>query len=101
MNRTNVEHAVYAMLTMLPFGAADEWLAGAAFGAAFFIGREHAQAEAKVRKEGWAKHPYFACLAPKYWSKDAVLDWATPTLACAAVVLSQEILWLKLVQLPN
>lgn len=67
------------------------WLAGACFGAAFFIGREHAQAEAKVRKEGWAKHPEFECFAPRYWSLDAVLDFVFPTVAVLAMAALIEI----------
>jgi hypothetical protein len=83
MNQTNFEHAAYALLMMLFFGLlTGDWWVGAAFGAAFFVGIEHAQAEDKVRKEGWAKHPYFEVfLSSRYWSLDAMLDWIFPTVA--------------------
>ena len=91
LNRTHTEHTLFALLTQVFIGLiAGNWWIGAAFGAAFFIGREHAQAEAKVRKEGWAKRPYFECFAPRYWSLDAVLDFVVPTLAVTATALVME-----------
>lgn len=86
LNITNLEHAGYALLMQAIIGLiTGNWWIGAAFGAAFFIGREHAQAEAKVRKEGWAKYPEFECFAPRYWSADAMLDWIAPTLIVVTV----------------
>lgn len=70
----------------------SDWWAGAAAGAYFFLGREHAQAEAKVRKEGWAKYPYFECFAPRYWSADALLDWVTPAVVVVMVAYFAELL---------
>ena len=91
MNQTNLEHTLFALLMQLVIGLiTGNWWIGAAFGAAFFIGREHAQAEAKVRKEGWAKYPEFECFAPRYWSLDAVLDFVVPTLAVVAMALIME-----------
>ena len=91
MNQTNFEHAGYALLMQAFIGLiTGNWWIGAAFGAAFFIGREHAQAESKVRKEGWAKYPEFECFAPRYWSLDAVLDFVVPTLAVVAIALIVE-----------
>lgn len=87
MNRTNFEHAIYALLMQAAIGLlTGNWLAGACFGAAFFLGREHAQAEARVGN--WAKYPEFECFAPRYWSLDAVLDFAFPTVAVAFVFIS-------------
>lgn len=92
MNRTHLEHTGYALLMQAAIGLlTGNWLAGACFGAAFFIGREHAQAEHKVKKEGWAKHPYFECFAPRYWSLDAVLDFVFPIVAVAFVFVALEI----------
>lgn len=86
MNRTHLEHALYALLMQALLGiATGNWWIGAAAGAFFFLGREHAQAEHKVKKEGLAKYPEFECLAPRYWSVDAVLDWICPM---AAAVLT-------------
>lgn len=91
MNRTHLEHTICALLMQAAIGLiSGNWLAGACFGAAFFIGREHAQAEAKVRKEGWAKYPEFECFAPRYWSLDAVLDFVIPAVAVALVFVAME-----------
>jgi hypothetical protein len=91
MNRTNFEHAAYALAMQLAIGLlTSNWWAGAAFGAAFFIGREHAQAEAKVRKEGWAKHPYFECFAPRYWGVDSLLDFIVPVIFVISVASAAQ-----------
>lgn len=93
MNRTHFEHAVIALVMQAVIGLlTGNWWAGAAAGAYFFLGREHAQAEAKVRKEGWSKHPYFECLAPRYWSADALLDWITPAVVVVMVAYFAELL---------
>lgn len=47
MNKTNFEHAAFALLT-------GDWWAVAAAGAFFFLGREHAQFEFKLVKMGKA-----------------------------------------------
>jgi hypothetical protein len=57
MNRTNFEHAIYALLMQIVIGLlTGNWWTGAAFGAAFcvafFLGREHAQAQAKIGDPG-------------------------------------------------
>jgi len=49
MNQTNFEHAGFAVLMQLAIGLpTGNWWAGACFGIAFFLGREHAQAQAKL-----------------------------------------------------
>lgn len=51
---------------MLPFILLGFPLMGAAFGTAFFIGREHAQAEMRVPPP--QKFPEFRCFTKwKYW----------------------------------
>lgn len=88
MNETNFEHAIFAVLMQIAAGLlTGNWWIGAAAGAFFFLGREHAQAENRVKKEGWAKYPEFECLAPRFWSMDAVLDWVCPAVAVVLVAL--------------
>lgn len=68
-----------------------DWLAGALFGTAFFIGREHAQAErrcinALMETPGEKVFlPELRCISTRYWSADSVLDFVVPLLACAIV----------------
>lgn len=91
MNRTHFEHAGFALAMQIAIGLlTGNWWAGAAFGAAFFVGREHAQAEAKVGN--WAKYPEFECFAPRYWSLDAILDFVVPALAVTATALILEVM---------
>jgi hypothetical protein len=90
MNRTNFEHAAYALLMILPFGLLGEWIAGAAFGAAFFLGREHAQAEYRwIKTFGDGKRsnmPAWGGFDPRVWrgEHDALLDWIVPVVAVVA-----------------
>ena len=92
MNRTSIEHAIYAMLMQAAIGLlTGDWLAGAAFGVAFFAGREHAQAEDRyIAANGGKRYETpvpaeFGALHPKYWSKDSVLDLILPAMACAVI----------------
>jgi hypothetical protein len=82
MNRTHFEHAGYALLMMLPIGLlTGNWWAGAAFGAAFFLGREHAQAQIKYKLGD------FAAFDVRKWSTDAKLDLLFPVVAVVAVAM--------------
>lgn len=82
MNGTNFEHAAYAMLMQAAIGlATGDWWSGAAFGGAFFLGREHAQAQ----------HAYqlgdFSAFDLRRWSIDARLDLLFPAAAVVVVAL--------------
>lgn len=83
LNRTHIEHAAYALLMQAAVAlvVGDLWL-GAAFGAAFFVGREHAQAEARVPPG--TRMPELEALRARYWSVDAMLDWIAPLVAVVA-----------------
>lgn len=82
MNRTNFEHAVYALLMQTAIGlVSGDWLAGACFGIAFFLGREHAQAQ---RAYGLGD---FAAFDMRRWSLDSRLDLIFPAAACAAMLV--------------
>jgi hypothetical protein len=78
MNKTNFEHAGYAVLMQLPFGLLGYWWVGAAFGAAFFLGREHAQQQAKGKGD-------IEAFDVSTWSLDAQLDLLFPIIAVLLV----------------
>jgi hypothetical protein len=92
MNRTNFEHAGYALVMQ---GAlwllTGSLLTGAVLAIGFFFGREHAQAEYKAINTDFngkrADTPWYAGFNPKYWSLDAALDVLFPTAAVLAVFL--------------
>lgn len=95
MNRSNFMHAAQAVFMQAVIGlVTGNWWAGAAFGAAFFIGREHAQAEYRyIEANGGSRYdtpepPEIAALNPRWWSKDAVLDFVFPVIAVVAVAVS-------------
>ena len=84
MNRTHAEHAGYAVLMQAAlFLASGNWWLGAVGGAFFFLGREHAQAEA--RAFGKEKRPEFGAFKRKYWDTDSLLDWIVPAVICIAI----------------
>ena len=84
MNQTNFEHAGYAVLMQVVVGLlTGNWLAGALFGFAFFLGREHAQAQAKI---GYTLKGTFEAFDIRKWSLDAKLDLLFPAIAVLAVL---------------
>jgi len=95
MNRTNFEHAGYALLMQgVVWLLTGNLLAGAMLGVGFFFGREHAQAEYKAINTDFggkrANMPWYAGFKPKYWTLDAVLDVLFPTaVVIAALILSR------------
>lgn len=85
MNRTNWEHLIIALVMQGVIGLlSGNWWAGAAFGAAWFLGREHAQAEYRYIKcnggdrYSTPKLPEIAAFNPNLWSKDSILDFVLP-----------------------
>jgi hypothetical protein len=90
MNRSNFEHAGFALLMQ---GAVwlltGNLLAGALLAIGFFFGREHSQAEYKAINTDFggkrANMPWYAGFKPKYWSTDAKLDTLFPAVFCAMV----------------
>ena len=90
MNQTNFEHAGYALLMQLVIGlVTGDWFAGACFGIAFFVGREHAQAQDKL---GYTFKTTFQAFDVRKWSLDAKLDLLFPAVACVAVWLIATLL---------
>ena len=85
MNQTNFEHAGYAVLMQVVVGLlTGDWLAGALFGFAFFLGREHAQAQDKL---GYTFKTTFEAFDIRKWSLDAKLDLLFPLIAVTVVYL--------------
>jgi hypothetical protein len=86
MNKTNLQHAIFALLIQSTIGfASGDWWAGFAAAVSFFLGREHAQREYKIYKWGqktgrkWWK-------GFTGWSKDAWLDFLSPLVACSIML---------------
>lgn len=97
MNRTSFEHLGCALVMQAVIGLlTGDWWAGAAAGAFFFLGREHAQVEHKyIQANGGRRHhtprmPEFAALDPRHWSRDSVLDFALPVVGVVGVALLLE-----------
>ena len=88
MNRSNFEHAGFALLIQ---GAVwlltGNLLAGTLLAIGFFFGREHSQAEYKAINTDFggkrANMPWYAGFNPKYWTLDAKLDVLFPAVFCA------------------
>jgi hypothetical protein len=85
MDLSPVYHALLALAAQTAIGLlTGNWWAGAAFGAAFYLGREHAQAEYRWIKEfGDGKRsnmPAWGGFDPRVWSNDVAswLDWVLP-----------------------
>ena len=94
MNITHLEHAAIALVMQVVISLlTGNWWIGAAFGAAFFLGREHAQAEERyIESNGGHRYhtpvaPEWAVINLRWWDRDALLDWITPTTAVVAVAL--------------
>ena len=79
----NLEHSAYALLFMTIIGLlTNNWLAGACFGSAFFVGREHAQAEYRVIQKLYngkrANMPWYGGFEPRGWDLKSILDFVLP-----------------------
>lgn len=82
----NLEHSAYALLFMAIIGLlTGNWFAGACFGSAFFLGREHSQAEQRVIKhfyEGKRENmPWCGGFESRGWDRKSVTDFALPIVA--------------------
>ncbi len=97
MNRTNLEHALIAVLIMaglwLVFALlgvpSGQWV-GAAAGIAFFAGREFTQAQrtiAKAQGVTLTDLPWYWALDLRTWSLDAFLDLLFPVVSCLALAI--------------
>lgn len=87
MNKSNFDHAFYAvLLQLLVFFTTGSMLAGACTGVAFFVGREHAQYEYKIGNPSllkpWEGFKFWN------WSTDSILDVVFPVIAVSLVMLA-------------
>ena len=92
MNKTNVEHLVFALLIQfVVWLLTGNALAGAMLAVGFFFGREHAQAEYKAINTDFggkrANMSWYAGFKPKYWTLDAVLDVLFPVAGVLTMLL--------------
>ena len=85
-------HALLAVAAQAVIGLlTGNWWAGAAFGAAFYLGREHAQAEHRWIKAfgngSRSNMPWHGGFDPRVWRGDyaSLADWAVPVLAVVGV----------------
>jgi hypothetical protein len=86
MNTSNFVHAgIAAILAILVYFLSGNWLAGACFGSAIFIGREHAQREYKIGDP--SKLIGYEALDFWRWSLDAKLDLIMPIAAVAFIYI--------------
>lgn len=83
VNRTNFEHAFFAALMQIAIGLVfGNWFAGACFGIAFFLGREHAQYQDTI---GYTIKTSLQAFAVWKWKLDAQLDLLFPVITCLAI----------------
>ena len=99
---TPLEHVGYAVLMQLGALALFGWLnyhaalaAGTASGIAFFLGREHAQAEKRWRKE-WGVRDDLSGFDLRYWDWGSILDLLCPVVACFAVAVLALVIYQKI-----
>jgi hypothetical protein len=86
-DRTPLEHAGLALCVQLIIGlTTGGWWAGAAFGAAYFLGREIAQHEYKLWRPGERRDPWWLSITHG-WSRDSVLDAGVPAMVVVLVAL--------------
>lgn len=99
MNPTNWQHALIAAGMMLALGlvltllsAPGAWLIGFAVAVTWFIARECTQHEYKIATQrGWRWGRNLPVRwwegVAKGWSRDSLLDWLTPLLACLLLLI--------------
>lgn len=86
MNKTNLEHAAYALIIQAVIGLfTGNWWAGMAAGSALFIGREHAQREFEISRPHLLRG--YEAFDVWRWSLDAKLDALFPIIATTALAL--------------
>ena len=94
MDLSPVYHAILAVAAQAVIGLlTGNWWIGAAFGAAFYIGREHEQAEYRwIKSFGDGKRSNMPALGgfdPRVWRSEygSWLDWLVPVVAVVATAL--------------
>jgi hypothetical protein len=96
----NLEHPAYALLFMAIIGLlTGNWFAGACFGSAFFVGREHAQAEYRVIQKFYdgkrANMPWYGGFESRGWDIKSILDFGLPIIVTTIALLIIKFTGLK------
>jgi hypothetical protein len=96
----NLEHSAYALLFMAIIGLlTGNWFAGACFGSAFFVGREHAQAEYRVIEHFYegkrANMPWHGGFERRAWNVISILDFVLPIVATTIVLFIIKLVGLQ------
>jgi hypothetical protein len=96
----NLEHSAYALLFMAIIGLlTGNWFAGACFGSAFFVGREHAQAEYRVIEHFYegkrANMPWYGGFEARGWDRKSLMDFVLPIAATAIVFIIIKLVGLQ------
>jgi hypothetical protein len=96
----NLEHSAYALLFMAIIGLlTSNWFAGACFGSAFFVGREHAQAEYRVIQKFYegkrANAPWYGGFERRAWNLKGVLDFVLPIIATTIALIIIKLVGLQ------
>ena len=95
-----LEHSAYALLFMAIVGLlTGNWFAGACVGSAFFIGREHAQAEYRVIEHFYegkrANMPWYGGFEIRVWNLKSILDFGLPIIVTTIALLIIKFMGLK------
>lgn len=90
MDWTTLQHTAIALaFTGLGYFM-DNPLAGACFGVALLIGREHAQAEYRwIERYGNGKRanlPFWGGFDSRVWDMGSLLDWLVPVMVCVILL---------------
>jgi hypothetical protein len=96
----NLKHPAYALLFMAIIGLlTNNWLAGACFGSAFFLGREHSQAEYRVIEHFYegkrANMPWYGGFERRAWDLKSILDFVLPIIVTTIALLIIKFTGLK------
>jgi hypothetical protein len=90
MDWTAAQHGIITLLCCLVGLYFDQPIAGAAFGTALFIGREHAQSEYRwIEKYGNSKRsnmPWYGGFDYVVWDIYSLLDLLAPTIVAVVFV---------------
>lgn len=94
MDYTPLEHSLIAALCTATGYLCGDLYAGAAFGAALFIGRELAQSEQRTIQSNYnnrrADAPWYVSFLPTQWDTASILDMICPI---ATVILISLLYW--------
>ena len=89
MNRTNFEHAGYALLMQMALWPFVGPVAGGLFAIGFFLGREHSQREEIVSPHN--RDNPFPAFKIWEWEQDEQFDFLFPVIAVLSVAIFMEV----------